>query len=140
MSAFILTVFSAYADDIVFVANKNVCVDSLTKDEVRKIFLGKISMWPDNSPIRFVIVQQVDTHKRFVEKYANKTEEQFWAWWKRKLFTGSGTVPIRFVSEADVLIYVANTPGGIGYISSNVKIGDNVKVLHVSDNEGKGTK
>ncbi|MBU0993765.1 MAG: substrate-binding domain-containing protein [Proteobacteria bacterium] len=130
----ILTAFSAYANDIVFVINKDVKTDKVTREELRDMFLGNISVWPDQQKVNFVTLGDPETHKTFVRAYIRKTESQFQAWWKRRLFTGTGKVPLKFKSEQDVIDYVARTEGGLGYVSSKAAIGGTVKILTVTDN------
>ena len=46
------------------------------------------------------------------------------------MFTGQGSMPKEFGSEADLLDYVEATPGAIGYVS-RVNEKNSVKVLRV---------
>lgn len=123
----------SFGQDIVLIAHKGVPVDSLSPDEIRNIFLGKAIDWPDHSLIQTVLFSDPEIHQFFVRKYVKKTDRQFDAWWRRKLFEGTGMIPPAYGSAKEILNFVAGTKGCIGYVSSDIPIGDNVKILSVTD-------
>lgn len=129
----ILAAGPSLADDVIFIVNKGVAINSLEKEALRDIFLGNTSVWPDDKKINFAVLGQSETHKAFVRSCTRKTESQFQAWWKRKLFTGTGKIPPRFVTDQEMIAYVAKTEGGLGYVSSKAPLGDPVKPLSVID-------
>ena len=129
----ILSMGYATANDIVVIVNKGVSVESMEKEALRDLFLGNISVWPDDKKINFAILGSSETHQSFVQTYTRKTESQFQAWWKRKLFTGTGKFPPKFSTDQEMIDYVAKTEGGLGYVSSGAAIGDGVKILTVTE-------
>jgi ABC-type phosphate transport system substrate-binding protein len=129
----VVSVCPAPANDIVIIVNKGVAVESMEKEALRDLFLGNISVWPDDKKINFAILGSSETHQSFVQTYTRKTESQFQAWWKRKLFTGTGKFPPKFSTDQEMIDYVAKTEGGLGYVSSGAAIGDGVKILTVTE-------
>lgn len=117
---------------ILIIANKNLPIDSLTKDQIKNIFLGTTTRWQDKSTITFVTLQKNDVHKIFVRKYTNKSSDQFRAFWRRQLFTGKGKIPKTYKTEQALIQFIAQTKGSIGYVSKSADI-DNVKLIKVSD-------
>jgi hypothetical protein len=67
-----------------------------------------------------------------VKAYTQKTPSQFKSYWKKLVFTGKGSAPKSFHTDAEVIRYVAETPGAISYISSETRP-ENVKILKISD-------
>ena len=94
-------------------------IASLEKGDIKKIFLGSKNTWDGEQVINFVVMKDNTVHEEFVKKYTQKTESQFKRYWRKQVFTGKGISPKSFRTEAEVVQYVANTDGAIGYISSN---------------------
>ena len=105
--------------------------NSLSKDEVKDIFLGKKVQWQNNSKIHFVISRDLDLHKSFLKTYIKRSPKQFRAYWRQMVFTGKGTSPKSFPSEKELLEYVSNNGGAIGYVEKNVAT-DAVKTIQVN--------
>ncbi len=122
---------SIYAD-IVIVANSLNDTQSMTKQQLRSIFLGQRIKWDDNQRIKVAIQHKTDLHKKFVRSFTQKNLSQFEAWWKRMIFTGKGLPPKGFESEEKLIEYIVKTEGAIGYISSQSKT-DNLKTIIVED-------
>jgi ABC-type phosphate transport system substrate-binding protein len=116
----------AEAGEVVVICNKSVPADSLSKDEIKKIYLGKKTAWDNGQKINFVTLKAKEVHDLFLKEIINKTATQFKTYWKKMVFTGKGTIPKDFDTEANLIAYVAATEGAIGYISSGTKA-DGVK-------------
>ncbi|MBW1893436.1 MAG: substrate-binding domain-containing protein [Deltaproteobacteria bacterium] len=122
---------SGSAGDVLIISNKSVSADSLTNDDVKKIFIGKKTRWDDNKKISFVLMDSNGVHKDFLREYVKRTPAQYRRFWKKQVFTGKGRRPISFKVEKDMIEYVANTSGAIGYISASAAT-DGVKVLSIN--------
>ncbi|MDM8521806.1 hypothetical protein QUF80_00380 [Desulfococcaceae bacterium HSG8] len=122
---------SAYAE-LLIVGNHSVTINSLTGEDIKKIFLGNKIAWDGDQEIRFVIMKKSPIHKDFVKKYIHKTPSQFRRYWKKLIFTGKASPPKSYETEEEIISYVANTPGAIGYVSSDA-LTDKVKIITISD-------
>jgi len=60
-----------------------------------------------------------------------RTPEQYRRFWKKEEITGKGRRPVSFKVEKDMIEYVANTSGAIGYVSAAAPT-DGVKVLSIN--------
>ncbi len=118
--------------DVVIIANKSVDTTILSKQEIKNIFTGVTTSWYSDLQINIVISDKTTANTIFVRKYLNKTPSQYKKWWKMMLFTGRGTMPKQALTDNDVIDYVLNTQGAIGYISAS-KIPDGVKIIQVAD-------
>lgn len=105
--------------DVVIIVNKNLPETSITKTDVKRIFLGRKQKWTNESPIRPVMLKGGPVHEKFLSDYIEKTLQAFSIFWKREIVSGTGLPPISFDSEAEVIHYVSTTNGAIGYISSD---------------------
>ncbi|MBW1898141.1 MAG: hypothetical protein JRI61_03685, partial [Deltaproteobacteria bacterium] len=102
--------------EVLIIANKNVSEDSISKEGVKKIFLGKTVKWDDKSSISFVVLKS-DVHKAFLKEYIKRSSSQYTNHFKMMVFTGKGRKPRAFDTEKDLIRYVAATEGAVGYIS-----------------------
>lgn len=107
------------AEDILVIASKNAPVERLDQKMIQAIFLGKKSIWPDGSQIEFVILDPGNTHKTFLKTYIKKTPSRYKTYWKKRVFTGKGLYPKSFASEKELLAYIAERKGAIGYVSKS---------------------
>jgi ABC-type phosphate transport system substrate-binding protein len=123
-------VVNTFADDVVIICNKGVSDTSLSKDDIKNIYLGKKSSWSDNTKITFVTLSDSDIQKSFLKEYINKTPSQFNTYWKKLVFTGKGKMPKSFDSDADLIDFVSKTDGALGYVSASSE-SDDVKVIKV---------
>ena len=128
---FIAAVSDVSAAEVVLVSNKNVPADSISKDMVKDIFLGKKTTWDNGQKIKFVVLKGSDTHKAFLKAYIKKTPSQFERYWRTQVFTGKGKPPRKFKSEAGLLDYVAGSEGAIGYVSTGANAGS-VKIINAN--------
>lgn len=124
-----LIVSPAFAE-VVIIANNNVSLESLNKEDVQKIFLGKMVKWPDNSSIRFATVNS-DSHQEFLETYINRSTSQFRNYWRKMVFTGKGQKPKAFETDQELVQFVSETSGAIGYVGANAAL-NNVKTITVN--------
>ena len=109
----------AYTGDVVVICNASVNVDSLSRRDIKNIFLGKNTRWEDGQKISFVTLACGDEHDAFLKHYVGKTSSQFNNFWKKKAFTGKGKIPQSFTAPEELIDYVMKTPGAIGYVPSS---------------------
>jgi ABC-type phosphate transport system substrate-binding protein len=135
ISAFILiivllTPLSSFGSEVVFVANRDVPVTSLDSEDIKDIFMGRKISWENGDKIVFVIQERTDVSDSFLKTYVRKNAYDYDIFWKKQVFTGKGQAPRSFLSERDLVQFVAQTPGAIGYVSSGTDTG-NVKTIPV---------
>jgi ABC-type phosphate transport system substrate-binding protein len=108
---------AASAQDVIFVANKNVQISAIKASDLHAIFTGEKTRFADGSHAVPVILRGGPAHEVFVKNYCDETPAEFRAQWRKAVFTGQGAMPRAFDSESALLQYVAETPGAIGYVS-----------------------
>lgn len=131
LSTALLWPMLSLADEVVFIANTDIPVSSLTRDEVKRIFLGKKTAWEDDGgKIVFAVQKKTDASTLFFTKYVGKSLYQYSIYWKKRVFTGKGKAPLTFPSDLELAAFVSKTPGAIGYVSAGTPI-ENVKTILV---------
>lgn len=118
--------------DVVFIVNSSVTVETVSKTEIKEIFLGDKIVWPDGEEIVLVTLNSSVTHEMFTRKYARKSKDQFLRYWRKLVFTGKAYSPKSFATEKQVIEFVKRTKGAIGYISDKMAA-PGVKVLKIAD-------
>ena len=122
----------AFAQDVTIVANVGVSVSSISNSQLRDIFTGASSRFADGSHAVPVLLKGGAAHEVLLRRHIGDDPAQFRIRWHKALFTGQGSMPKEFASEAALLEFVAATPGAIGYVS-RVPDPNLVKILNVSD-------
>ncbi len=120
----------ALADDIIVIGNRSVPASQLSPKEIKKIYLGKKKNWSNGLKVIFVMLEKKEIAERFLKNLVKKNPSMYNKYWKKKMFTGSGTPPIVFDKEKNLVEYVAKTKGAVGYVSSK-SYSESVKFLSV---------
>lgn len=102
----------------------------LSKKDIKDIFLGKKSHFPDGHKVRPLILKDAQSlNKRFFRQYLHKTPAQFRAFWAIKSFTGKGLMP-KSVSVNKVVELVSENLQFIGYIDEQM-VNQSIRVVPV---------
>jgi len=112
----------------IIIANPKVAATSLTRDELKNIFLGIKTKWGDGNPITFVILKDKTIHNTFLEKYIDYTPSKFSKYWRGLIFSGKGSCPRTLNDTNEALQFVAETDGAIAYVLS---VNENVKPIKI---------
>ena len=132
----IITVFGirpASAAEIIFIGNPSIVPTSLTRKEIKDIFLGKQRRWSDNKEIELALLKDPNAYPAFVKKYTNRSTSQYRNWWREKLFSGQGRMPQSFDSEIQMMAFIAETEGAIGFVTGKIPAQSNLKRIQVTD-------
>lgn len=133
--AFIVTVMwipaMAVAGDVIFIGNNQNPESRLSKQEVQYIFLGQKREWSDSSKVVFAVQNSGAAHDSFLERFIGKNSFQFTNYWKKQVFTGKGSPPRSFQNDKEMIKFVSENKGAIGYVSSGAKL-ENVKTISVN--------
>ncbi len=120
----------ALASDLAIVVNKSNVIDSISSNELKKIFLGKKSRWENGEKIRLFCQQVGDVHKAFTKSFVKKSPQQFYTYWNKILFTGKGRPPMELKNDTEMLKFVAADQNAIGYISRD-SLNEDVKEISI---------
>ncbi len=120
-------------DDIDVIVNPTVPVSAVKAGEARRIFLLRQRFWPGGHAIAPVNLPAASELRRdFSVKLLGRTVKELTEYWNDLYFHGTEPPPV-LESERAVLLYVARTPGAIGYVySSTLRTAperDSVKVV-----------
>lgn len=126
--ASMLAAISLHAE-AVFIAHPDTAAASLSKDQLKSILLGTQTKWDGGGVIKLAVLAEGPTHESVISTFTGRTADQFDKYWKKQVFTGKGIMPDQFKTDADIVAFVARTPGAFGYADSAAATG--VKVIAV---------
>lgn len=130
-AAVLLTSLNVCGSDIKIIANGSVKMDSISAHELRSVFLLQRRTLTDGSSAVPVLKTSGADHELFLKQYLDRSSDEMRIYYQGLVFTGKGSVPKQFNSDAEVVAYVAKTKGAIGYVSADTPTAG-VKILVVA--------
>ena len=103
----------AVAGDIYIIAHPNVNIGD--KEELRKVYMGEKQF---GGSLKLIPVENIVAQHDFLDKVISMRPDKYAALWVKKSFRSAATVPPTKSSDVDVIKFVQNTPGAIGYVST----------------------
>ena len=101
------------------VVNEDCPAQSLTRDQVSRLFLGKEAEWPGG--VRALPVDQREgspVREAFTRAIHHRSVSAVKLHWQQAIFSGRGLPPPEASGDAAVLAHVKSQPGAIGYVSA----------------------
>src|SRR6266704_5060620 len=122
----------AAEDSLGIVVNRSNPVENLSFAELRKIFLGEQTHWLNGRRITVVMLEPGNSERQAVlAQIYQMGEKDFINYFLHGMFTGEiHAAPKALPSSAEVLKFVLNVPGAIGYVK-NPDVNESVKVVRV---------
>ena len=128
------SVFAAEPADFKVVVNGANTMTEIDVGNLSRIYLKETASWPDGSEI-FPVDMAPDTELRreFSKAVHGREVAAIKSYWQRQIFSGKATPPQEFSSEEDLLFFVSEMPGAVGYVSGSTPLTSGVKELRVRD-------
>ncbi|MDH3997936.1 MAG: ABC transporter substrate-binding protein [Desulfuromonadales bacterium] len=121
----------SYAVEIALITDKNNPVDSISAKDAKNIFLGKKKSWDGGGSVTPVIQKNASVTEAFTRSIVKKSSAQYTLFWRKAIFTGTGTPPVEVEDDAAMKKMVAAKSGAVGYISADALDGS-VKKLNIN--------
>ena len=117
---------------VAIIVNQSNPVENFSFEDLRKIFLGERSHWPNGRRITLVMLDPSQPERKAVLRdIYGMSEKDFNNHFIQGVFSGAVFVsPKNFATPPDVLKFVFNVPGAIGYVRAS-DVDSTVKVLRV---------
>lgn len=107
--------------------------DSITKQQVRNIYLNRSSQMPDGQrAVAFELPAGNSMRDEFNELITERSDAWLKSFWSRQVLTGKGQPPTEMSSASGMKSVVSSTLGAIGYLDSTL-VDDSVKVALVPE-------
>jgi ABC-type phosphate transport system substrate-binding protein len=115
---------------VVVIANQSVKTESVTKNDLREVFMGESTSLKEGGHVVPVFQKEGSTHNEFLSSYVGESPAAVLICWRGLVMSGRSAMPKTLDSDSAVVDYVARTAGAIGYINKSAPH-DGVKVLAI---------
>lgn len=89
----------------------------LSKNKLAQIYLGKLKHYSHGGRIKAVdLPRDSKIYKKFYKIVVKKSNAALNRYWSKLRFTGKAKAPKKLATDREVLNWVANTRGAIGYV------------------------
>jgi len=107
-------------------------VTSLSADEVSRIFFKKTHRWTNGLDVVPVdLPEDAPAREAFSAAVHGKSVGAIRAYWLQQVFSGRSAPPIQKASDEQVVDFVRDTPGAIGYVSATATLSGGVRRLQI---------
>ncbi len=122
---------SAAAESFKVIVNDSNPVESLRAGYVSQLFLNKISKWEHGERVKPVDRSaRSATRIAFSKSVHGRPVRAIKSYWQQMIFTGRSLPPVELGSDAEVIDFVRNHPGAIGYVSEGAAL-EGVKTIEI---------
>lgn len=122
---------TALAADYKVIVNNANGKSSLSKKELTQLFMKKTAQWSDGTPV--VAVDQTEksaVREQFTLAVHGKSVSAVKSYWQQQIFSGRDVPPVEKSSDAQVVAFVRQNAGAIGYVAAGADT-SGVKVVAV---------
>lgn len=111
--------------ELVVIVNKANAVGSITRAELSSIYLGKRKTWATGEIVKPCDLQEPGVEEEqtamghFSVRYINKDLSSLKNYWIKMIFSGKGDPPPLLKKVEDVIRFVSEDPGSLGYLYSD---------------------
>lgn len=89
-----------------------------------KAFLKEVSRWPHDEQVQPVdLGRDSPTRARFSERVIGRSVAAVRNYWQQRIFSGRGLPPPEMSSDEQVVRFVLEHRGGVGYVSPRADLG-----------------
>lgn len=126
LAATLVTALPSHAEDTLVVI-ANAPLRGVDAEAIKRIYTGRL-IEIDGLALRPVNAAPGSALRRsFLAAIVKQSDEDYLAYWTVRRYIGKGVPPRDLASSAEVIAYVQQTPGALGYIeASEVRSGMNV--------------
>jgi ABC-type phosphate transport system substrate-binding protein len=117
----------------VVIVHPDIKGDELPRVILSAIFLRRAPRWEDGTDVR-PVDHSMNSPLRaaFTEAVLDVPYTGLQRFWSNEIKNGTEPPPVKS-SDADVIAYVASTPGAIGYVSADAAVPESVKAMRVAE-------
>lgn len=104
---------------------------ALPKKDVSQLFMKKTAKWADGTAVTPVDqTEKATVRERFTQEVHGKSVAAVKSYWQQQIFSGRDVPPVEKSSDAQVIAFVKQNAGAIGYVAESADTAG-VKVVAV---------
>lgn len=120
-------------DEFKVIVNASNPLRTMPRNQAARIFLKKEERWANGFAITVVdLPTEHPARQAFSTVVLRKEVKAVEAYWRKLIFSGMGSPPLKLPSEAEVVTFVSSNVGSIGYVAKNTELGGAVVELEVT--------
>jgi ABC-type phosphate transport system substrate-binding protein len=132
MIAFLPFKPAAAEERFVVIINAETQADKLDRKFLADIFLGRATRWSDDTAIRPVDSRpEAPARAGFSQEVLARSVTSIRNYWQQRIFSGQGLPPPELANDEEILTYVLNHRGAIGYVSATTNL-NGVRTVQVN--------
>jgi len=117
----VLTMLAGNADAQTYkvIVNNANETESVSKKELSMVFLKKKKQWDNGvaiTPVEHPV--RAELRASFSKDVFNKSVDAMRSYWQRAIFSGLATAPVEKPTDREIVEFVKNNEGAIGYVST----------------------
>lgn len=110
-----------FSQEFKVIVNESNPITKLKRDVISDIFLKKVDTFPNGqSAMPVDLVPDDPIREKFSQIIHKRRVEAVESYWQQRIFSGQAVPPPKKKSEIEIIEYVINNPGGIGYVSVSI--------------------
>jgi TonB family protein len=129
----------AIGGEVKVIANRSVKADAITAGDLKRVFLEERIALGDGTHVEPVLEKDGPVHEAFLRECLGGTDDDLQNYYRALVFSGRGSMPKQLGSDEEVVAYVENTRGAIGYVSARTNT-EKVKTLVIGDDSNHGER
>ena len=118
------------ANDLIVVANTNKKNLTLTKVQVKNLFMRRAFKY-ELEPV--ILPQEHMLRILFNTKIVGLTESRIQSYWAQMRFSGRKVEPMEIESEGLIIEFLLKNKGSIAYLSGNTRVPDELTIVYSTD-------
>ncbi|AUM11852.1 type 2 periplasmic-binding domain-containing protein [Ketobacter alkanivorans] len=132
LAALLLAGTSGVRADIFVITNADNPVAQLSLKEVRKVFLGRLHLYPgtEHEPLAIDLPQTSHAYRHFYEKTVGISLPKLKRYRAYYLFSGKGKIPSEAPNSDAVVDAVKRSTYAIGYVETSAENLQGIKILY----------
>ena len=96
---------------------------NLSRAELARLFLKKVPKWPDGQTVQPADQERVSpVRQAFSKAIHQKDVDAIASYWQVLVFSGREVPPRIVKSDAEMLQFVRDNPGAVGYVSEDAPL------------------
>jgi ABC-type phosphate transport system substrate-binding protein len=117
---------------LAIIVNRSNPVDGLSTDELRKIFVGSRSHWPNGRRITVAMLDYEQAERKAALRQIYKMDEETYRnYFLKEVYRGDVFAAPKTLTSPEVMRkFIFNAPGAIGYLRAS-DVDESVKVLKI---------
>lgn len=110
-----------YSQEFKIIVHADNSINKLERSKISDLFLKKTDSFPDGlKALPVDLSPDNPLREKFSQKIHNRGVKAVEAYWQQRIFSGQATPVPEKSTEEEIIDFVKNNPGAIGYISVSI--------------------